>query len=371
MAPDVRLLKESLGYVEGRTDRLVLDFYAMLFRERPDLRELFPAAMDTQRDRFVGALLEVVQSMERPEFLKDYLTQLGRDHRKYGVHPEHYAAVGRALIGALRYHVGDAWTPAMEEEWRWTYQFAATTMIEAAEHDAGERPPWWAGEIVSRHRPAHDIAVITLRPSSVLPYTAGQHISVETARWPRVWRPYSVANAPSPDGLIQLHVRAVGAGWVSSALVYHTQVGDTVRLGPARGSMVVDHSSERPVLCVAGGTGLAPIKALTQEVVRSQPHRAVRVFFGTSRESELYDLDALYDLAARHPRLDVVPAVSNEATYSGERGTVSDVVLRYGAWTDHDVYVCGPPAMVRSVVNILNERGTPLYRIHYDEFGER
>lgn len=369
MAADARLLKESLALVESRSDQMALQFYALLFRERPDLRDLFPAAMDAQRDRFFRALLSIVQGAERPEFLEDYLGQLARDHRKYDVRPEHYEAVGRALIGALQRHVGDAWTPAMEEAWRTMYNFTARVMIEAAEQDSAQNPPWWSGEVVSHERRTNDIAVLTLQPNAPLHYEAGQYVSVETARWPRVWRPYSIANAPRSHGLMDLHVRAVGAGWVSSALVCHSQVGDTVRLGPARGSMVLDSSSSRPVLCVAGGTGLAPIKALAEEVTRSDPQRPVHVFFGTRSQRDLYDLQSLVDLSAWHPQLTVIPAVSDESSSIGEHGMISDVVLRYGNWDAHDAYVCGSPEMVRATVESLHEQGVPLARIRYDDFG--
>src|SRR5690606_5962710 len=110
---------------------------------------------------------------------------------------------------------------------------AAATMIAAAERDAADHPPWWVAEITAHDRRAHDLAVLTLRPERPLPFLPGQHVSVQTARWPRVWRPYSIANAPRPDGTLSLHVRARPAGWVSGALVRHCAPGDTVLLGPA------------------------------------------------------------------------------------------------------------------------------------------
>ncbi len=73
--------------------------------------------------------------------------------------------------------------------------------------DAAQAPPWWAAEVTGHDRRAADLAVLTLRPERTLPFAAGQHVTVQTARWPRVWRPYSIANAPRPDGTLRLHVR--------------------------------------------------------------------------------------------------------------------------------------------------------------------
>ena len=77
-------------------------FYGRLFAENPELRPMFPAAMDAQRDRLFRALTRIVHSLSAPEQMEPYLSQLGLDHRKYGVLTEHYPAVGRALLATLR-----------------------------------------------------------------------------------------------------------------------------------------------------------------------------------------------------------------------------------------------------------------------------
>jgi NAD(P)H-flavin reductase len=66
----------------------------------------------------------------------------------------------------------------------------------------------------------------------------------------------------------------------------------------------------------------------------------------------------------------VIPVVERDDTGTGgaERGTLADVVTRYGAWADHDVTVCGSPAMIRSTVSRMLVAGTPLDRVTYDPF---
>ena len=76
--------------------------------------------------------------------------------------------------------------------------------------------------------------MVGVRTDEPVPYRAGQYVSVETPQRPRLWRSLSPANAPSPDGLLEFHVRAVPGGWVSRAIVAHSRVGDTWRIGPAR-----------------------------------------------------------------------------------------------------------------------------------------
>ncbi|HEX4811711.1 MAG TPA: globin domain-containing protein, partial [Nonomuraea sp.] len=262
MSLNPRLVKESFSVVEPHAERATAYFYGRLFAESPHLRAMFPPAMNVQRDRLFRALTRIVWSLDSPDSLAAYLGQLGRDHRKYGVLAEHYTAVGNALLATVRRFAADVWDGEIEAAWVSAYTTAAELMIESAAGDAGVSSAWWLAEVID-HEPRHrDIAVLTLRPTQRLPYQPGQYVTVQTARWPRVWRTFSIANAPRPDNTIRLHVRSVPGGWVSTALTRHTRVGDTLMLGPPMGTMVPREDSARDILCVAGGTGLAPLKAI-------------------------------------------------------------------------------------------------------------
>lgn len=370
------LIRESFALAagdSGRMDKVISHFYALLFTEYPALRDMFPPMMDTHRDRLFQALARIVGQAEHPEDLAGYLRGLGRDHRKYGAQPEHYDMVWRCLISALKRYAGTAWTPDMDAAWLAAYQLIAGTMIEAAEEDAQSAPAWWSARVVRHEMRTPDIAVVTLLPDSPYTFRAGQYLSLETQRWPRVWRHYSIANAPRPDNTLTLHVRTVPAGWVSTALVNHTRVGDTVRLGPPSGTMICNTTSMRDVLCIAGGTGLAPIKAMVEDMAKWNTTRHVRLFYGARHDDELYDLADLEQLAYRRRWLSMVSAVSHDATYPGERGMLPDVVARHGEffehWAGHDVYVAGSVPMVRATIARLQELNVPLASIRFDAYG--
>lgn len=369
MSLDPRIVKESFAQIESVGDKAAAYFYGRLFAENPRLRALFPPGMDVQRDRLFRALTKIVWSLDSPDALAAYLGQLGRDHRKFGVRPEHYAAVGAALIATLRKFSGAAWTPAIEEAWTAAFTAAAGMMIDAAEQDAdGGAPPWWIAEVVDHERRAHDIAVLTVRPGQPLPFTPGQYVTVQTARWPRVWRPFSIANAPRSDGSLRLHVRALPAGWVSGALVRHTKVGDSLLLGPALGGMTLDPDSDRDLLLVAGGTGLSPLKAIAEQVVMSGRHRDIRLVFGARTEGELYDLADLRLLESTYPWLKVTPVVSDDPGFDGLTGQVPDVLDGLGDWADHEVFVAGPTEMIARTVQALHELNVAPIDIHHDAF---
>ncbi|GAA5050487.1 FAD-binding oxidoreductase [Thermocatellispora tengchongensis] len=360
-----RLIKESFALVEPVAAQAAAYFYGRLFAESPHLRGMFPPALDVQRDRLFGALTRIVWSLDSPDGLAAYLGQLGRDHRKYGVLAEHYTAVGNALLATVRRFAAEIWTSEIEAAWVAAYTAAANIMIDAAESDSGVSPAWWLAEVIDHDRRTEDIAVLTLRPAQPLPFTAGQYVNVQTARWPRVWRTFSIANAPRADNTISLHVRAVPGGWVSTALVRHTRIGDTLMLGPPMGTMAPP-AGDRDILAVAGGTGLAPLKAIVEDVIASGRRPNIHLLFGARRERELYDLPDLARLESSWPWLRVLPVVSDEPGYAGMRGSLPDVMGRFHSWGEHVAYVCGPPAMVEEAVRRLRADGVPLSRIHHD-----
>jgi NAD(P)H-flavin reductase/hemoglobin-like flavoprotein len=371
-SPDAILVRRTMREIAPVADQVTAYFYAMLFVRHPDLRVLFPAAMDAQRDRLLKALLTAAEHMDTPDVLTDYLRNLGRGHRKYGTEAAHYPAVGEALISALSRYASVSWDMETEAAWVRTYTTISQIMIDAAAESEAYAPPWWEAEVVSHELRTSDIAVITVRPDQPYPFRAGQYTSLETPWWPRVWRHYSFASAPRTDGLLAFHVKAVPAGWVSNALVHHAAPGDVLRLGPPAGSMTVDHSTDSGLLCLGGGTGIAPIKALIEDVAEHGHRRPVEVFYGARHDYDLYDIDTMMRLQSVHPWLAVRAVIAEGPGLShGPKGLLPDAVVRdYGPWHEYDAYLSGPPGMVRSGITALRGAGIPFERIRHDSLDE-
>ena len=365
MIADAHLVKESWDRLEPVAGRVVAGFYARLVADSPELRALFPMAPAGQQEHFVAALRRVVQGLDSPLLLERYLIQLGRDHRRFAVHEDHYLPFGRALIATLRDHSTDWWDDRVEEAWITAYATVADRMMAGAAR-GGDGPAWWDAVVGRHRRPAPDLAVLTLHPDRPYGHHPGQYLTLQTPARPQLWRPYSIANAPRADGTLELHVRAVPGGVVSGALVRHTGVGDRLRLGPPLGGMQVDPGSDRDLLFLAGGTGLAPCQAMVEQLARWNSRRRAHLFCGARRPEELYGLAALRRMATGLPWLTVVGAVSEDAGYLGRRGPVCDVAVGAGDWSGHDVYLSGPPAMVRAGVDSLRRHGVPLDRMHHD-----
>jgi NAD(P)H-flavin reductase/hemoglobin-like flavoprotein len=363
----VRLVRDSFAVVAPHTDKVAQLFYATLFSIAPATREMFPVNMEVQRSRLLRALVHFVQMVDRPDELMPFLRQLGRDHRKFGVIANHYEAVGMALLAAVKQHAKAAWTDEVERAWAEAYTIMARAMLDAANGEEG--PAWWNGTVVEKRRLSRDLAVVRVQPDYLVPYQPGQYVSVEVPQRPRMWRYFSPASAPREDGLLEFHVRGVEGGWVSRAIVSHGERGDVWRIGPPMGRLAVNRESGRDILMVAGGTGVAPMRAMIDHLAQWGENPKVHLFYGGRVRADLYDLENLWAIAASNPWLRVVPVLETESTMAVvERGTLADVVTRYGAWPDHDVLVSGSPGMVRSTVSRMLVAGTALDRITYDPF---
>jgi NAD(P)H-flavin reductase/hemoglobin-like flavoprotein len=363
----VRLVRESFAVVEPHAEHVAEAFYANLFSIAPETREMFPLNMQVQRTRFMRVLVRIVQMLDRPDELVSFLRQLGRDHRKFGVVSKQYEPLGMALLAAVKRFAGDAWTVEVEHAWAEFYTIMARAMLDAAANDTG--PAWWSAAVVEHERRARDLAIVRLLPDHPLPYRPGQYVSVEIPQRPRLWRCLTPANAPREDGMLEFHVRAVAGGWVSRSIVAEAQPGDIWRLGPAMGQLRVDRGSGRDVVMVAGGTGLAPMRAIVDELSQWGHNPRVHLFHGGRVQADLYDLPNLQSIAATNPWLTVVPVLETDAeAANAEPGTLADVVTRFGSWPDRDVLVAGSPAMIRSTVSRMLVAGTPLDHITYDPF---
>ena len=367
---DVARLRENFAQVAAHGDEVPLFFYADLFIKHPEVRDMFPISMEAQRGHLVDALVKIVSYVDRVDELTVFLQGLGRDHRKFGVIAEHYDAVGASLLATLEHFAGPAWTPELDADWRAAYELIGSVMVAAARADEQLRPPWWRGTVVSHERRSFDVSVLHVQPESQIDYLPGQSVAIEAPSRPRLWRYYSMANAPRRDGQLEFHVRLIDGGAVSMALTSTAVAGTELRLGPPIGVLTLSKpAADQNLLLVAGSTGLAPLKAIVDQVTALPRPPKVHLFFGARTAEGLYDLDNLEKLAAQHSWLTVTPVVSADHKFAGETGNLPDVVARHGNWSGYDAYVAGPSKMVQDAADRLTSAGLAQDRIHIEDFG--
>ncbi len=102
--------------------------------------------------------------------------------------------------------------------------------------------------------------------------------------------------------------------------------------------MTVDHTTHSGLLCLGGGTGIAPIKALVEDVAEHGERRPVEVFYGARTDHDLYDIDTMLRLQQSHSWLSVRPVVDEQAHQQ-----LPDVIRGYGPWNEYDAYLWDRP----------------------------
>jgi NAD(P)H-flavin reductase len=217
--------------------------------------------------------------------------------------------------------------------------------------------------------------VIRIQPDAPYPFRAGQYLTLELADRPREWRQMSIASAPRPDNTFEIHVRSIGASGVSAALVMHTGVGDRLRLGPPRGNDLVVEPGTVPggVLCVASGTGAAPITAVVESILEWPEETPVYAFLGGRTRHDIYPvrkLNQLIQTRGAMQRAHVFGVVSDDPNFPGYHGRVENVVPRLANWADIgvEILVAGPNPMIAATVHNLTDVGVAFDKIHFDQY---
>ncbi len=369
---DAYALQRSWDRVTRHGEQVALYFYSHLFVSRPEVRSMFPLTMSGQRDKFVSALGRIVSHADQMEHDADFLKHLGRDHRKYAVVAEHYDAVGASLCATLKHFLRSDWDEELAQHWTAAYQVIARIMVEAAETSSESSPDWWDAEVVSVERRTMDLTQLRVQPSRAFPFAPGQSVSMEVPQRPRQWRYFSPANAPRADGSLDLHVQQIDGGQVSPTVVRSLKVGDAVRLGAPVGERLTRRAGdERDLLMVAGGTGLAPLLAVLEQIdnewKRSRTAPRVHLLHGVRMPWHLYDRPRLRELAKERLWFDYTEVVSDDPSYPGTRGKVGTVAARQALY-GRTAMVCGGPQMVAHTLQKLAATGMQPEHIKYEHF---
>lgn len=225
-------------------------------------------------------------------------------------------------------------------------------------------------------RLAPDVMRLALRIPATerLQFLAGQYIEILLKDGQR--RAFSMANPPHDDELIELHVRHVPGGQFTDQVFSTMKPRNILRVHGPLGSFTLDEKSARPIVCVAGGTGFAPIKAIIEHALHVGCQRPIHLYWGALQRSGLYAIALGERWAREHPQVSFVPVLSAPAAdddWQGRRGLVHECVIAdlgdSGALAGADVYVCGAPAMVAAAREDFTRRcALPADRFFADAF---
>ena len=225
-----------------------------------------------------------------------------------------------------------------------------------------------ACRVVSLDDATHDIKRIGLEIVSGGPFdfSAGQFASVTFDGCPP--RDYSMANVPG-DPILEFHIRRTAGGATSAHVAEKLKIGDSVRVEGPFGPSYLRESHRGPIIAVAGGSGMAPIKSIVERALQKQLPQHVYVYFGVRSERDLYLHHHFAALAEKHKNLHFIPVLSESGDSSLRRGLVHEAVAQDFDEVDGcKAYLAGPPVMVEAATLLLEQRGMRRIDIHADAF---
>jgi ferredoxin-NAD(P)+ reductase (naphthalene dioxygenase ferredoxin-specific) len=213
----------------------------------------------------------------------------------------------------------------------------------------------------------HDIKRIRLKPAKPLEFSPGQYAQLQFT--PEHIRPYSMAGLAA-DGSMEFHVRLVPGGRVTGYIGSQLKPGDAVRVSGPMGSAYLRRKHAGPMLCVAGGTGLAPILSIIRGAIAADMDNAIHLYFGVRSERDVYGLEELAELQERYPGLRVHVVVTGGSASSGHRsGLVTDAIEQdwpqLAGWR---AYLCGSPPMVEAATRLVTQKGIAPEQVYADAF---
>lgn len=213
----------------------------------------------------------------------------------------------------------------------------------------------------------HDIKRVRLALSKPFEFSAGQYASLQFS--PQHSRPYSMAVSAGGDE-VEFHIRLVPGGRVTSYVATQLKVGDAVRLSGPLGTAYLRRKSPDPILCIAGGTGLAPILSILRGMADQALSNPVQVYFGVRSPRDVYGVAWLDELKERLPNLTVHVVVMSAAEPGSYRtGVVTDAVKHdWDSLKGWRAYVAGAPAMVDASTILLRQKGLAAEHIYADAF---
>jgi CDP-4-dehydro-6-deoxyglucose reductase, E3 len=229
---------------------------------------------------------------------------------------------------------------------------------------AGEFPVLkMPGRVLSLQRAANDVMVmrVQLPANQNFQFHAGQYVEFILRDGAR--RSYSMANAPHLLGTppaIELHLRHMPGGKFTDTVFGTLKERDIVRMEGPFGSFFLREESAKPIVLLASGTGMAPIKALIERLQALGSERPVTLYWGCRRRADLYLHDWAKAMAASLPQLTYVPVLSEPSAadgWTGRTGLVHQAVMSdLPDLSGHQVYACGAPLMVDSAKRDLVAR---------------
>ncbi|MDE0048522.1 MAG: 2Fe-2S iron-sulfur cluster binding domain-containing protein [Rhodospirillales bacterium] len=235
--------------------------------------------------------------------------------------------------------------------------------VEGAREEPAPSP--FTATVETFERLVPGVIAFDCRPVRPVPFLPGQFVLLQVPGGER--RAFSMANTEAET--LAFIVKEKPGGHASRYLFEELAAGDTVNLEGPYGRAYLRTPPEREIVCVAGGSGLAPMLSVVRAAIAEPDAPPVRLFFGVNSADELFMADEMRALAARHDRLSLTLAVRDGAP-GAATGLVGDVALAaMEGLAECDFYMAGPPGLIDAILRPVMRSGKVRpERIFFDRF---
>lgn len=203
---------------------------------------------------------------------------------------------------------------------------------------------------------------------AVMHYLPGQYARIQVPGTEE-WRAYSFATGKARDGKVRFLIRLLPSGVMSDYLRDRAAVGDAIALEAPFGAFYM-RQIERPLLMVAGGTGLSAFLGMLDELVeKGSCTQPIRLCYGVTQEQDLSELERLAAFTETLPDFAFEPIVMKASeAWQGKRGVVCDLFDHDFLARPFDAYLCGPPPMIEATRQWLQDNQAAEHRLFFEKF---
>lgn len=223
----------------------------------------------------------------------------------------------------------------------------------------------------------HDIRKLCLKlvEPTKIDFHAGQFVDIY-APGGQFYRSYSMGNTPKESGKLEFMIKIFKDGKFSTLLDEEFNVGDQLEVRGPFGNCIRREENQGDILLIGGGSGMAPLWSLLNDIDQKKVKRNVTLFYGARSKRDLFYLDKFAEIEKRLAGFRFVPALSEpleEDNWTGETGFITDVINRYlkssaTAAKDVEAFLCGPAPMIDAAMTVLRDNGVTPDRISFDKF---
>lgn len=388
----IDIVKSTVPVLEAHGSTITTRFYEMMFKNHPELLNIFNHAnqkQGRQQQALANAVYAAAKHIDNLEAILPVVNQIGEKHRSLGIKKEHYPIVGKHLLLAIKDVLGPAATDDIINAWEEAYGVIANVFI-SVERDMynkaeSQRGGWQNFRnfiVVKKEKESDVITSFYLQPEDKQPiasFLPGQFVSVKVTipgeEYTHI-RQYSLSDAPNSEGY-RISVRREARdgkpdGKVSTHLHDNVEEGSILALSAPAGEFTLDEESQLPVVFISGGVGITPLMSMFNTLIKNNSKRDI-TFIHAAQNGNFHAMRAhVEEMAHQNENVQAFTCYEKplENDRSDKEGYIDLPWLNQVVQTkEAQFYFCGPVPFMRTVKFALEDLGVSSENIFYEFFG--